>query len=149
LERPDTGKRGPTVLVEGAQGAVVTPDGTLRLLGGAAVDDGDLIRFDGGLLPSRLANADFVAVTGGGRLRLRKAGQSLSANLRLDFDYTGEAVELEDADVAVEGVVPYPDFEAGEVKGATALRLALRAGRLTTGATTASGIEANFRLTGV
>ncbi len=148
LARPPSDDPGPAVLVEDAHISLATPNGLVRVTGDAAIDDGDLLRLDGRLLPARLRGEDFEAVTEGGSVRLRQANGVVTADVRLALGYAGGGMVLADAEAAVEGTLPYPDMKAKTVSGPVALRAAVVAGRAAGEAGYVSAPVANARLAG-
>jgi hypothetical protein len=149
LKRPKTDEPGPAVLIEDSLTTIVTKQGNVRLAGDAALDDGKLLRFDGRLLPTRLKGEDFTAASSGGTLRLRKVGETLSTDLRLDVnDLTTAGLDLDGGEAAVEGTIPYPDPKTQALAGPARLHAAISAGRARAGEASASRLAANAVLNG-
>lgn len=150
LARPKTKEPGPAVLIEDSLTTVVTSNGNVRVGGDAALDDGKLLRFDGRLLPTTLKGKDFNIASDGGALHLRKAGEALDADLRLDVkDLTTASLDLDGGQAAIEGTIPYPDPETQTAGGPARLRAAIAADRLRSGEADARRLAASATLNGV
>ncbi|HEX6865761.1 MAG TPA: hypothetical protein VF122_00875, partial [Caulobacteraceae bacterium] len=149
LKRPKTDEPGPAVLIEDSLTTVVTKTGNVRVSGDAALDDGKLLRFDGRLLPTRLKGEDFTLAASGGSLALRKVGESLTTDLRLDIDDLKTAgVDLDGGEAAVEGSIPYPDPKTQALSGSARLRAAVSAERARSGEIDALRLSAYAVLNG-
>lgn len=149
LKRPATDEPGPAVLIEDSLTTIVTRNGNVRVAGDAALDDGKLLRFDGRLLPTTLKGQDFTVASSGGSLRVRKVGESLSTDLRLDVsDLKTASLDLDGGEAAVEGTIPYPDPEIQVVGGPARLRAAISADRARAGETDARNLAASAVLNG-
>ncbi|HYG25887.1 MAG TPA: YdbH domain-containing protein [Caulobacteraceae bacterium] len=149
LSRPKTDEPGPAVLIEDSLTTITTRNGAVRVTGDAALDDGKLLRFDGRLLPTRLTGKDFAIATSGGSLRLRKVGEALDTDFRIAVDdLTTANADLDGAQAALAGTIPYPNPQAQAVAGQANLKLAVRADRAAFGEAVASGFAGSTRLTG-
>ncbi|HEX6860384.1 MAG TPA: YdbH domain-containing protein [Caulobacteraceae bacterium] len=149
LKKPKTREPGPAVLIEDSFTTITTPSGKMRVTGDAALDDGKLLRFDGRLLPTKLKGKDFALASSGGSLRLRKDGQVLATDFRIAAeDLTTANMDLDGAQVAIAGTIPYPDPQAQALAGRANLKLAVAADRATFGEAKADRFSASTRLAG-
>lgn len=150
LARPKTDEPGPAVLIEDSLTTIVTGNGQVRVSGDAALDDGKLLRFDGKLLPTTLKGDDFNLASSGGLVRLRKTGEALDADIRLDVgDLKTASLDLDGGQAAVEGTIPYPDPVTQTAGGPARLRAAIAADRLKSGEADARTLAASATLNGV
>ena len=137
------------VLIEDSLTTIITRNGNVRVTGDAALDDGKLLRFDGRLLPTTLKGEDFTVASSGGSLRLRKSGESLNTDLRLDVnDLKTASLDLDGGEAAVEGSIPYPDPQTQTAGGPARLHTALSADRLRSGEADARRLGVNAVLNG-
>ncbi|HEX6866632.1 MAG TPA: YdbH domain-containing protein [Caulobacteraceae bacterium] len=149
LARPKTKEPGPAVLIQQSLTTVATKNGDVRVSGDAALDDGQLLRFDGKLLPTTLKGTDFNIASSGGAIHLRKTGASLAADLRLKVeDLTTGGVSLDGGEAAIEGVVPYPDPDSQALAGPARLRAAVYANRARAGELEGTAFGASALLDG-
>jgi len=149
LKRPKTNEPGPAVLIENSFTAITTKQGVVRVTGDAALDDGKLLRFDGRLLPTTLKDQNFTLASNGGALKVRKAGTSLSTDLRVGVERfaTGD-IDLTGGQAAVAGTIPYPDPKAQAVAGGADLRAAIAVDRARLANAAAESFATSVRLVG-
>jgi hypothetical protein len=131
--RPD--ERGPRVLVERGALDLSTPYGRLRAVGGAVVDDGELLTLDARVPAARLAGESFDLALSDTTFSVRKTGDRLGVSARggvTRLDVAG--LEAAGATATLTAELPYPDLKARRGGGRVVTDLTVRADRLLAGA---------------
>lgn len=145
--RPDS--RSPLVIVEGARVRLDTDYGPTNILGDARIDNGKLMRlvarmpataFKSGEAEARGLSAAVDLTTTGDRIALRLDAAAEHATVP---GLAGDTARL-----ILTGNLPYPDFKGRKGDGRAALNAAFTAARLSSGATTARGVDARLGFNG-
>lgn len=145
--RPDS--RAPLVLVEQGRVRMETEYGPFQILGDARLEDGKLMRLDARMPAASLKSGDVEARGLGGVLDLTTTGDRVALRAALQAEQfaaagqRGESVSFE-----MTGDLPYPDLKARRGDGRAVLSARVAADALSSGETSARGLNAALSFDG-
>lgn len=149
LSRPDTGEPGPLVLVEDGTVRLYTPYGPLRLEGGGAADDGELVRLEVRSAPARLQGEGLASNLGQGLLRAAGRGGRLIGRATLPVSgWTGGGVQVSAGEAVVELDLPYPKGRDLRIDGPAVVDAVVFGERIEAGALNARQARMHARFDG-